>query len=174
MPRSPITTRMRSRPSEKPHAGTCSPEEHPDQAVVAAAAAEAAGQIRHRDLHDRAGVVRQPARQARIELHVPARRCPPRQQRRICSQSSTAAAAAGMPADELPSRARIDRQRALERVEQAWRGCGLRRCRAVELAARRRRAPILSSLSSATSASPCRSRWDARGIEQRRSAPRDD
>ena len=32
-------------------------EEHADQVVVPPAAAEAAGQVRHGDLHDRAGVV---------------------------------------------------------------------------------------------------------------------
>ena len=63
MSRSPITTRMRSSPSEMPQAGTSSPEEHADQVVVAAAAAEAAGEVGHRNLEDGAGVVRQPARE---------------------------------------------------------------------------------------------------------------
>ena len=67
-----MTTRIRSRPSEKPQAGTLWPEEHADEVVVPPAAAEAAGQVGHGDLHDRARVVRQPARQARVE-----RRCGP-------------------------------------------------------------------------------------------------
>ena len=53
MLRSPITTRMRSSPSEKPQAGTFCAEEHADQVVVAAAAAEAAGQIGDANLEDR-------------------------------------------------------------------------------------------------------------------------
>ena len=53
-----------------PLAGTFSPENMPDQVVVAAAAAEAAGQIGDANLEDRPGVVRQPARQAAIEHQV--------------------------------------------------------------------------------------------------------
>ena len=60
-----MTTRIRSSPSEKPHAGICLPREHPDQAVVAAAATETTGQVGHGDFHDRAGVVREAARQPR-------------------------------------------------------------------------------------------------------------
>src|SRR5262249_9704645 len=48
--------------------------EHADQAVVASAAAETAGKVRHGYFHDGAGVVRQAARQARDDLQVPARR----------------------------------------------------------------------------------------------------
>ena len=47
-----------------PHAGTRCAEEHADQVVVAAAAAEAAGEIGTVDLEDRAGVIGQPAGQA--------------------------------------------------------------------------------------------------------------
>ena len=52
-------------------------EEHADQVVVAPAAAQAAGEVGHVDLHDRARVVRQPARQARIESDPIRRRCVP-------------------------------------------------------------------------------------------------
>ena len=44
MPRSVITTMMRSSPSEKPQAGTFAAEKHADEVVVAAAAAEASDQ----------------------------------------------------------------------------------------------------------------------------------
>ena len=55
--RSVMTTMIRSSPSEKPQAGTSRPRNMPDQVVVAPAAAEAAGQVRHGDLHDGARVV---------------------------------------------------------------------------------------------------------------------
>ena len=48
---------IRSRPSEKPHAGIFATEEHADQVVVAAAAAQAARQVGDGDLHDGARVV---------------------------------------------------------------------------------------------------------------------
>src|SRR5207253_7545783 len=44
-------------------------EEHPHQVVIAAAAAEASRQIRDVNLHDRAGVIRQPTREAEVQTH---------------------------------------------------------------------------------------------------------
>ena len=83
-----------------PHAGTCSPEEHADQVVVPPAAAEAAGEIRHGDLEDRAGVVRQPARQARIEAQMRRLRSWPSTARTICRRSASASTrAAAIPAE---------------------------------------------------------------------------
>ena len=74
MPRSPMTTRIRSSPSENPQAGMLWPEEHADQVVVPPAAAETAGQVGDVDLHDRARVVRQPAREAQVERAAVGRR----------------------------------------------------------------------------------------------------
>ena len=90
MSRSAITTRMRSRPEREPARGNVLAGEHADQPVVAAAAAEAAGEIRHRDLHDRAGVVRQPARQAGVEPQVRGR-ARRRAKRKISARFATAA-----------------------------------------------------------------------------------
>ena len=51
----------------EPARGNRLAEEHADQVVVPPAAAETARQVRHGNLHDGAGVIRQPARKARID-----------------------------------------------------------------------------------------------------------
>ena len=61
---------IRSRPSEKPHAGTSCSQKHADEIIVTSTATQTARKIFYIYLHDGAGVVRQPARQARIDLNL--------------------------------------------------------------------------------------------------------
>ena len=130
--RSAITTRIRSSPSEKPHAGRSLAGEHADQAVVAAAAAEAAREIRHGDLHDRAGVVRQAARQARIDEHVIAGAG----RRGTGARSRSAFATAASPVRVTRRRARAARSRHRVRVAHALAAARRRGCRTPPAAAR--------------------------------------
>ena len=166
MSRSPITTRIRSRPSENPQAGI-SAEEHADQVVVASAAAEAAGKVGHVNLHDGARVVRQASREAGIERESCAPRgCLPRARRMAVTFSKARAVPADRRAASVLGLAR-GAHAASRRRSSSTPSLRPSLDPALASSAVTPSAPILSSLSIATSASPCTSA-DADDVEHRR------
>ena len=53
---------------QEPRRGNITPQEHPNQIVVTAAAAETASEIGNIDFNDRSRVISEPARERRIEF----------------------------------------------------------------------------------------------------------
>ena len=146
-------------PSEMPHAGTWLAQKHPDQLVVAAAAAKAAGQVGNGDLEDRARVIRQPARQARIDADAaPGARLlgerarSLRVRRRAATSTSRGRAYRGALRVEHLGRSAVDSPVG-KQLTSASAAAAVASPRVTSSAATPSR-PILSSLSSATSASP--------------------
>ncbi len=109
---------IRSKPIEKPQAGTSLPEEPADHAVVAAASRDRGGLVLVADLEDLSGVVRHPSHQGRIE-------------RRARSARPTAAATARITARRATRRraVAVDGQRSQHVVDLARRAAPARRAR---------------------------------------------
>ena len=156
-----------------------SPQNMPIKPIVAAAAAEAAGQIGNGDLHDRAGVVRQAARQARIErARAHARWSSPPGQisrrfgdaacaDRVAGQCARPSALAGVGRDRRP-RSNLERRAASSRA-----------ARAASTAARRqlRRTPSRTDLVELVQRDERRGRAGSAGrrrVQHRRAAARGD
>ena len=157
-------------PQRKPAGRNALAEEHADQVVVAAAAAEAAGEVGHVDLHDRARVVRQPARQARSRTRCARRARESRVSATIARRFSMARPRRHDVGDvELAiGRSSTSSVRRLSKTSQsASPACCADAALAPAPSATPSR-PILSSLSSATSAVPCSASRNAGGVQQRR------
>ena len=124
-------------------------QKHPNQAIIPATATETAGEIGHGDLHDRAGVVRQAARQARVEAQVRRGTC------RGAQRDDSLQLLDGREPRSRPDRDQafctlIQRRTRTRRSTTALAGC--RGNPPLDQLARTPSPPILSSLSSATSA----------------------